>query len=97
MRVRVKSNNDSLSQVNVLREKLVGAGFDLVETVYDETITTSGVMIAVKNDDLAVREKVIASLGSDYQVSSEAASLTNDSDFEVAILVGEEKTTKSKD
>lgn len=97
VKLRLKTKNDSFREINQIETALHQAGFNLIETVFDPDITNSGVLIVTRDGDQELREKLAAVLKDGYQMSSEAATLTEDSDFSAAILVGSDSAIPARD
>jgi hypothetical protein len=87
VKIRLKTNDDSLAKINRIEMKLRQAGFAWIETVYEAELTNEGLLIAVRDDNQQLQEKLSGLLQDDYLISSESATLTDDSDFSAAILV----------
>jgi hypothetical protein len=87
VKIRLKTNDDSLAKINRIEMKLRQAGFAWIETVYEAELTNEGLLIAVRDDNQQLQETLSELLQDDYLISSESATLTDDSDFSAAILV----------
>ncbi len=86
--VRVRMGENSLSEGEALKQKLEAAGFTQVQIVFDDQVNADIVTIATKIDQKELFDVLSATLAEDYNVSTEAAELTDDSDFDAAVLVG---------
>jgi hypothetical protein len=97
VKLRIKTNIDSLKQVNAIELKLREAGYPWIETIYDEGVANSGILIATRDENEDLGSKLEEILAGEYTISSESATLTEDSDFAAAILVGNEPTPTATD
>jgi hypothetical protein len=92
VKLRIKTNIDSIKQIMAIEVKLREAGYPWIETIYDEGVANSGILIATRVDNEELKTELEGILAADYAISSESATLTDDSDFAAAILVGQDIT-----
>jgi hypothetical protein len=86
--VRIRNTQLDSGEADELVALLAEEGFVNVEIVPDTESTLSGISIVTKPDMEALRTELSILLESDYALSSPAAKLTEDSDFDVVIFYG---------
>jgi hypothetical protein len=87
-RIRVRIGNDSIGFSSQIKGVLNKAGFQTIDIVYDDKVNAKTVLVVTKAENAELQKTLTEALVNDYNVSSESASLTEDSDFAATILVG---------
>jgi len=95
-KIRVRLGFDSLDTAQNIESLLKTAGYTNIETIKDESIASNAAQIATKDGQTDLNQKLTEILSKQYQISTDSAVLTPDSDFDATILIGPEapKTTQ---
>ena len=89
LKVRVKYHPEDEQAANLLAGTLKEQGFEYVDVMIDENIT-SGISVATKAEGLQKRIELEDWLKQEYEVASTSAELSADSDFDAVILFNPE-------
>lgn len=89
IRIRDSSGDDEL--VARILEQLKSADYDYVEVVDEEDSDRSGIEVVAKAEGVDLRSAVERLLQDNYDLASPSAILSEDSDFDAVIFVGEIK------
>lgn len=90
IKIRIKTSNDSLAAVGAVELILRQGGYSWLETVYDPNLTNSGILVVTSDGNDGLKQELQQLLEANYLISSEAATLTADSDFGAVVLIGKE-------
>lgn len=88
IRIRIRDNHTDPQVSQAITELLHNKGYQQVETVDDHASEYSGIMIVTKREAIELNQLMNSLLKENYTLSSPSAELTEDSDFQVVILVG---------
>lgn len=95
VRVKYDQNQEYAESIAELIETW---GYQLIDVIEEnEGVLESGIEIVVKRDQEVVRAIVQADLGQLYRISSASAELTDDSDFDAVIIIGDEVEPAEED
>ncbi len=85
--IQVQNGSGTEGVAGKMQTALQDAGYDSVETGNADNFDYTGASIKAKDSALATAKKIITQL-TDYTFDAEVATLSDDSDFDIIIIVG---------
>lgn len=92
--VRVRMGSESTEEGEAIKDALIKAGLTTVDIVKDLQVNPNQVLVVTRQGDEDLRAKLFNLFAEKYTIASEAATLTEDSDFAATILVGKSALLK---
>lgn len=86
--IRVRIGTDSVEEIESIKVLLQTAGYASVDIVADSQVNPNQVLVVTRDGAEELRKSLAQVFSDSYNVSTEAATLTADSDFSATILIG---------
>jgi len=88
VRVRIKNSSGDQGLGEQIAVTITQAGFEEVELMSDEEAVYEGISVVAKPQAEEIKAQVVEALESEWELASSSATLSQDSDFSVVVLVG---------